>query len=117
MQYIDDSATTGYFLDEQEYEWGYEGKCSEARGKIQKDSSLVDPRIWQPCAMYWRQKIQEQEARPFENWITTVIGDTIPPADMCTRILQAGGAVVLSRSECERAPKNGVRNIDFIALY
>lgn len=83
--YLEASAAAGHFVDEAPHEWGHNAS----------DTNLMDPRIWPKVASYWRTERAAGKPGAFAGWHFLVHAKTVPPSDMCERIVAASDGVVI----------------------
>ncbi|TMW68818.1 hypothetical protein Poli38472_006286 [Pythium oligandrum] len=83
--YLKASSAAGYFVAEEEHEWG----------SAAADVDQMDPRIWPPVAGYWRKERAAGKPGAFEGWRFLVHPKTVPPPEMCERIINASGGEVI----------------------
>ncbi|DBA02892.1 TPA: hypothetical protein N0F65_005919 [Lagenidium giganteum] len=82
--YLEMSAVSGSFVDERDHEWG------------PRDAKRMDPRIWPSAPSFWREKRSSGHAGAFAGWCFLVHPKSVPPAEMCERIILSSGGEVIA---------------------
>ncbi|CAK4080974.1 unnamed protein product [Aphanomyces euteiches] len=80
--YLKESLVKGTFVDEAPFEWGQ---------ATAKKRMSCDPRICLPAIKFWRLEIAAGRPGPLDGRQFGVYGTTVPPPEMCKRIIEAGG--------------------------
>ncbi|XP_055349130.1 DNA topoisomerase 2-binding protein 1-A-like [Paramacrobiotus metropolitanus] len=88
MQYIQDSLTTGHFLPEEMYEWGNMEKAASINTAIKANDLAA-------AGCHWRRHVKRTGQGAFAGWKVVLVAEAAR-AKGYARVLQAGGAVVLT---------------------
>jgi hypothetical protein len=102
--YLEDSFAAGHFLAEEPYEWG--------SGNIgHTGASNAKSRVWEGSARHWREQREQHGRGPFSGWRVSLYATAkhkmVPPIDLCHRLLEAGGATMISTRPPYNMPKDG----------
>jgi hypothetical protein len=84
--YLEASSIAGKFVDEKDHEWG----------NSLTDKTFMDPRIWPKAPSFWREERSKGSTGAFENWNFFVHPKSVPPPDMCKKIIEAAGGIVIT---------------------
>ncbi|KAF0720789.1 Aste57867_68 [Aphanomyces stellatus] len=84
--YLKECLAMGYFVDETPFEWG--------QTKTNK-RTVCDHRIALPAIKHWRLEAAAGRPGPLNGRQFGIYGNTTPPPDMCVRIIQAAGGLVV----------------------
>ncbi|GMF17834.1 unnamed protein product [Phytophthora fragariaefolia] len=83
--YLEACSAAGKFIDEAAHEWG----------SHKSDKKDIDERIWPEVCAYWRKERAGGNPGAFAGWRVFIHAKSIPPRDMCERIVVAGGGSVI----------------------
>lgn len=56
----------------------------------------MDPRIWPEAPVFWRKARAQGRPGAFAGWRFFVHAKCVPPPDMCERVIEASGGIVVS---------------------